>query len=275
MASPTRVAIVTGATRGIGRAVAERLAGEGYAVVLSGRTKEAAEAAAADLRKAGGTASGLAADARRDEDQRRLVAHAEKEFGRLDVLVNNAGIGAFGRVEEISPEQFRDVLETNLFGPWYAIRHAAPLMKKNGGGFIVNIASLASVNAFAERRGVQRLEVRPARALRRRDARPAAGRDPRRGRDAGLRRHGLEPLARRPGRLLDAPAGGRGGGGRGPDPISGAGDSVPDRAASRETAEEVGAGGSGVRGQRLGVGGRGREPLASNCVSLRAEEVRL
>jgi NAD(P)-dependent dehydrogenase (short-subunit alcohol dehydrogenase family) len=144
-----RVAIVTGGTRGIGCAIARRLAGEGYAVILSGRTQASADEAAASLRQEGFAARGLAADARRDEDQRKLVALAEKEHGRLDALVNNAGIGGFGRVDEISPERFREVLETNLFGPWYAIRHAAPLMKKSGGGFIVNIASLAAINAFA------------------------------------------------------------------------------------------------------------------------------
>ena len=146
---PKRVAIVTGATRGIGRAVAERLARDGYAVVLSGRTPGTVAEAVSSLRKNGFEASGLAADARKEDDQRRLVALAEKEHGRLDALVNNAGIGEFGRVDEIAPERFRDVVETNLFGPFYAVRHAAPLMKKGGGGFIVNIASLASVNAFA------------------------------------------------------------------------------------------------------------------------------
>jgi NAD(P)-dependent dehydrogenase (short-subunit alcohol dehydrogenase family) len=145
----TRVAIVTGGTRGIGRAIAERLAADGFAVVLSARDARSAEQAAAALRAKGHAAVGLAADARRDEDQRRLVDRARTEFGRLDALVNNAGIGAFGRVDEISPEEFRDVLETNLLGAWYAIRHAVPLMKASGGGFIVNIASLASINAFA------------------------------------------------------------------------------------------------------------------------------
>ena len=144
-----RVAIVTGGTRGIGRAVARRLAREGYALILSGRTQASAEEAAAALRQEGFAARGLAADARRDEDQRRLVELARREHGRLDALVNNAGIGEFGKVDELSPERFREVLETNLLGAWYAIRHAAPLMKKSGGGFIVNIASLASVNAFA------------------------------------------------------------------------------------------------------------------------------
>jgi len=147
--SVRRVALVTGATRGIGRAVARRLAADGYAVVLSGRSEKTAAEAVAALRKEGFPAHGLAADARKDDDQRRLVALAEKEHGRLDVLVNNAGIGEFGRVDQITPERFRDVIETNLLGPFYAVRHAAPLMKRSGGGFIVNIASLASVNAFA------------------------------------------------------------------------------------------------------------------------------
>ncbi|HTO87148.1 MAG TPA: SDR family oxidoreductase [Thermoanaerobaculia bacterium] len=144
-----RVAIVTGGTRGIGRAIAERLAVEGYCVVLSGRTAKSAEEAAAALRQEGHSAVGAAADARKEEDQRGLVELARREHGRLDVLVNNAGIGEFGRVDELSPERFRDVLETNVFGPFYAIRHAVPLMKETGGGFIVNIASLAAVNAFA------------------------------------------------------------------------------------------------------------------------------
>ncbi len=144
-----RVAIVTGGTRGIGRAIARRLAADGYALILSGRTQASADEAAASLRQEGFAAIGLAADARRDEDQRRLVEAAQEEHGRLVALVINAGIGEFGRVDELSPERFREVLETNLFGPWYAIRHAAPLMKKSGGGFIVNIASLAAVNAFA------------------------------------------------------------------------------------------------------------------------------
>jgi NAD(P)-dependent dehydrogenase (short-subunit alcohol dehydrogenase family) len=144
-----RVAIVTGGTRGIGRAIGERLAAEGYAIVLSGRTAKSADDAAAALRKEGHAAIGVAADARKEEDQRRLVELARREHGRLDVLVNNAGIGEFGRVDELSPERFRDVLETNVFGPFYAIRHAVPLMKEGGGGFIVNIASLAAVNAFA------------------------------------------------------------------------------------------------------------------------------
>ncbi len=144
-----RVAVVTGGTRGIGEAVARRLAREDFAVFVSGRSEESVGKAVERFHREGLSVRGFAADARREEDQKRLVESAAREGGRLDVLVNNAGIGEFAPVDEISPERFRAVIETNLFGPFYAIRHAAPLMKKNGGGFIVNIASLAGVNAFA------------------------------------------------------------------------------------------------------------------------------
>ena len=145
----SRVAVVTGGTRGIGRAIARRLASEGYAVVVSGRTADSVEGALRGFRDEGLSVRGLPADSRSEEEQRRLVEFTEARCGRLDVLVNNAGIGAFGRVDELAPAAFREVLETNLLGPYYAIRHAVPLMKKHGGGFIVNVASLASVNAFA------------------------------------------------------------------------------------------------------------------------------
>jgi 3-oxoacyl-[acyl-carrier protein] reductase len=145
----TRVALVTGGTRGIGEAIARRLAAEGFSVFISGRTEQSTKAALARLAKEGIAMRGFAADARREEDQKRLVESVAREGRRLDVLVNNAGLGHFAPVDRLSPDQFREVLETNLFGPYYAVHYAAPLMKANGGGFIVNIASLASVNAFA------------------------------------------------------------------------------------------------------------------------------
>jgi len=140
---------VTGGTRGIGRAVARRLRADGFEVVISGHTVDSTRRALEEMEGEGLRISGRAADARREDDQKALVEFAASRHGRLDVLVNNAGIGEFGAVDKLDPERFRDVLETNLFGPFYAIRAAAPVMKKNGGGFIVNIASLASVNAFA------------------------------------------------------------------------------------------------------------------------------
>jgi len=149
MAAATRVALVTGGTRGIGAAIVKRLAGDGFAVFLSGRTEESTSAAVARFAKEDLPVRGFAADARSEQDQKRLVESVAREGGRLDVLVNNAGIGHFDRVDKLSADQFREVLETNLFGVFYAVRHAAPLMIRNGGGFIVNIASLASVNPFA------------------------------------------------------------------------------------------------------------------------------
>ncbi len=144
------VALVTGGTRGIGRAVAVRLVRDGFSVVISGHSEASTRTAVEELTREGISVSGKAADARKESDQRALVDFAAASGeGRLDVLVNNAGIGEFRPVDRIDPERFRAILETNLFGPFYAIAAAAPVMRKNGGGFIVNIASLASVNAFA------------------------------------------------------------------------------------------------------------------------------
>jgi len=148
MEDANRVAVVTGGTRGIGEAIARRLAADGFSVVISGHSKRSVSDALERFAKDGLSIAGRVADAAREEDQTALVRFAAEEKGRLDVLVNNAGIGEFGSVDELPPDRFRAVLETNLFGPFYAIRAAAPLMRRNG-GFIVNIASLASVNAFA------------------------------------------------------------------------------------------------------------------------------
>jgi 3-oxoacyl-[acyl-carrier protein] reductase len=144
-----RVALVTGGTRGIGAAIVRRLSADGFTVAISGRTPESVKGGLEAFRKEGIAVAGQAADARRQEDQKALIEFVDREFHRLDVLVNNAGVGGFDSVDRLSPEDFRKTVETNLFGPYYAIHYAAPLMKKNGGGFIVNIGSLAGVNAFA------------------------------------------------------------------------------------------------------------------------------
>ncbi len=144
-----RVALVTGGTRGIGAAIVRRLAADGFSVAFSGRTAASVKQALENFSAEGIAARGQAADARREEDQKALIEFVGQELGRLDVLVNNAGIGSFKRVDQLAPKAFRDTVETNLFGPYYAIHYAAPLMKKSGGGFVVNIGSLAAVNAFA------------------------------------------------------------------------------------------------------------------------------
>jgi 3-oxoacyl-[acyl-carrier protein] reductase len=147
--SGKNVALVTGGTRGIGRSIAGRLAREGWSVAISGRTLESVRSATADFQKEGLPVEGKSADSRREDDVRELVEFVAERFGRLDLLVNNAGIGEFADVTAMDPKDFRAVIETNLFGPFYATHFAAPIMRKNGGGFIVNIASLAAVNAFA------------------------------------------------------------------------------------------------------------------------------
>jgi 3-oxoacyl-[acyl-carrier protein] reductase len=144
-----RAALVTGGTRGIGNAIARRFAADGWNVAISGRTLESVRTALAAFQKDGLGVEGKSADSRKEDDVRELVEFASERFGRLDVLVNNAGIGDFEEITRLDPKDFREVVETNLFGPFYGIHFAAPVMKKNGGGFIVNIGSLASVNAFA------------------------------------------------------------------------------------------------------------------------------
>jgi NAD(P)-dependent dehydrogenase (short-subunit alcohol dehydrogenase family) len=151
VATNERIALVTGGTRGIGFAVARRLGQDGLAVAISGRDGVGVASAVGRLENFVPSArfAGTPADARSEADQKALVSFVDDTFGRLDVLVNNAGVGAFDSIEKLDPERFRAVVETNLFGPYYATHFAVPLMKKGGGGFIVNIGSLAAVNAFA------------------------------------------------------------------------------------------------------------------------------
>ena len=143
-----KTAVVTGGTKGIGRAIAEALMRAGANVCISARNEEEIEQAIGDLNRPAGESgvAGAACDVRDYEQVKALFEHAVGEFGGIDVLVNNAGIGMFGRVEEISPEDFRAVLETNLFGVFYCCHEAIPLMKRRGGGYIINISSLAGAN---------------------------------------------------------------------------------------------------------------------------------
>lgn len=146
-----KVAIVTGSTKGIGRAIAESLVREGMNVCISARHEDEVEQAVSELGDAGeGGVTGAVCDVRDYDEVKALVEHTVEEFGGVDVLVNNAGIGIFGRVEETAPEDFRAVLETNLFGVFYCCREAIPQMKKRGGGYIINISSLAGTNAHPQ-----------------------------------------------------------------------------------------------------------------------------
>jgi NAD(P)-dependent dehydrogenase (short-subunit alcohol dehydrogenase family) len=143
-----KIALITGGTKGIGRAIAEALAREGMDICISARKEDEIERAVAEIGDLGDIkVTGVASDVRDYDEVKALVAHTKTELGGLDVLVNNAGIGKFETVEEMSPEDFRAILETNLFGVFYCCHEAIPLMKARGGGYIINISSLAGVNA--------------------------------------------------------------------------------------------------------------------------------
>ncbi len=145
-----QAAIVTGGTRGIGRSIAEALVAEGVDVAICGRHAADAESVAGELARRGpGRAIGEACDVRDDAAVAAFTRRVAETFGRLDILVNNAGIGSFASAAEMEPAEFRRVIEINLIGVFNCCHAAIPFMKRTGGGFIVNISSLAGKNAFA------------------------------------------------------------------------------------------------------------------------------
>src|ERR1044071_548274 len=142
-----KVAVVTGATKGIGKAIAKSLIEAGANVAICGRHDAELREVVSELNRAStGRATGVVCDVRNYDDVSALFRRTVDEFGGLDILVNNAGIGIFTTVENMSPEDFRLLLETNVFGVFYCCHQAIPLMKKRGGGYIINISSLAGAN---------------------------------------------------------------------------------------------------------------------------------
>ncbi len=140
-----KTAVITGGTKGIGYAIAEALAARGAKVFICGRNKRELNSAVEKLSKQG-TAAGEICDVRNEDQVRMMLEECARIFGGIDILVNNAGIGILGKtVEEMSGDEFRQTLETNLFGVFYACHHAIPMMKKRG-GYIINISSLAGQN---------------------------------------------------------------------------------------------------------------------------------
>jgi 3-oxoacyl-[acyl-carrier protein] reductase len=144
-----RVAIVTGAARGIGRATAERFAAEGAAVLLADVAAEAGAAAAAAIRGGGGRAEFLATDVTREADVTAMVAAAVERFGRLDILVNNAGAGRFVPFERLEPAEWDRLLAVNLRAVYLGCRHALPALRRSGGGAILNVASQSGLQGQA------------------------------------------------------------------------------------------------------------------------------
>ena len=140
-----KVAFVTGGSRGIGLATAKALMAGGASVAITGTDQSRVDAAAAAL---GPGALGLRADVRKYADVEAALSQTLARFGGLDILVNNAGVGVFRAVSEMAVDEWHRIIDTNLSGVFYCCHAALPHLKSRGGGWIVNISSLASKNAF-------------------------------------------------------------------------------------------------------------------------------
>jgi 3-oxoacyl-[acyl-carrier protein] reductase len=145
-----KVALVTGASKGIGASIARALGGAGAAVVVNyASDKAGAEAVVADIVKAGGKALAVQADIANPADIPRLFAAAKKAFGKLDVLVNNAGVFKFSPLAEVEPEEFHRQFGINVLGPILAAKEAARHFG-NEGGNIINVSSIVSQAAYPD-----------------------------------------------------------------------------------------------------------------------------
>jgi 3-oxoacyl-[acyl-carrier protein] reductase len=167
-----KVAIVTGGTRGIGLAIARLLAEDGASVVVSGRDAARLDAAVKELEALGGPALGVAADAARREDVERLIEATRERFGRIDVVVNNAGMTRDQLLVRMKDDDWDQVLDTNLRGVFLMTRAAAKVMMRQKSGRIINISSTAGamgnpgqVNYSAAKAGVIGLTKAAAREL--------------------------------------------------------------------------------------------------------------
>jgi 3-oxoacyl-[acyl-carrier protein] reductase len=144
-----QVAVVTGAGRGIGAAIARRLADLGASVVLCGRSTKPLQATASQIAAEDGQAKVMQCDVSNLESVQALARFVEQNFSHTDILVNNAGVGSFAApLHELTPEEWEKVLNTNLRGVYYCIRSFAPMMIRAKTGHIVNISSLAGKNAL-------------------------------------------------------------------------------------------------------------------------------
>jgi len=144
-----QVGVVTGAGRGIGAAIARKLAHLGATAVLCGRTQSSLDSTARSILEAGGKTEVIPCDVTALHQVEYAAARVDSIFGRLDILVNNAGVGGFTEpLQSLAPEEWDRILNTNLRGVYYMIRAFAPLMVRAYSGHIINISSLAGKNAL-------------------------------------------------------------------------------------------------------------------------------
>jgi len=144
-----KAVLITGGSKGIGYGIAAALIKQGANVAVTSRTQEAAERAAAELNRFGkGEAMGIAADVRNAKDQQQAVASLLKKWGKLDVLVANAGLGYFASIETLTAKQWQETIDTNLTGTFHSIQACIPALKVSK-GYIITMASLAGTNFFA------------------------------------------------------------------------------------------------------------------------------
>lgn len=143
-----KTAFITGGTKGIGRGIAEALLAEGVNVAITGRSQPSIDKVIKELHgKNGAKAIGIQADVSKFEDQQEALAKTVAEFGKVDILIANAGIGHFAPLEELSIEQWKETIDTNLTGVFYTVKAGLEQLKLNKGYFI-SIASLAGTNFF-------------------------------------------------------------------------------------------------------------------------------
>ena len=142
-----KVAIVTGASRGIGAATAQTLAAQGVSVVLAARSTDDIEAVAATISAAGGKASAVACDVSNQNDVKAVIEHCLTTYGRFDILVNNAAvIGPIDHIGAADPDAWSNAIDINVNGVFYGIRQVLPIMEQQGSGIIVNISSGAATS---------------------------------------------------------------------------------------------------------------------------------